>query len=56
MQHNTLFGRMLTITVWPTDNPGNHFDGIAKMTPGSKQKQLDNMSQKFYGFYNEFVK
>lgn len=56
LQHNTLFGRMLTITVWPTDNPGNHFEGIAKMTPGSKQKQLDNMSQKFYGFYNEFVK
>lgn len=55
-QNKTLFGRMLTITVWPTDNPGNHFEGILKMTQGSKQRQIENMSQKFYDFYNEFVK
>jgi ubiquitin conjugation factor E4 B len=55
-QNKTLFGRMLTITVWPTDNPGNHFEGILKMTQGVKQRQLENMSQKFYDFYNEFVK
>lgn len=55
-QNKTLFGRMLTITVWPTDNPGNHFDCILKTFPGVKQSKPENMSQEFYHFYNEFVK
>jgi hypothetical protein len=32
-----------------------HFEGIARMRTGSHKKQVENLSEKFYYFYDGFV-
>lgn len=54
LQYNTIFGRMLSITIWPTENRKINFEGVARMSPGAHQKAVENNSEKFYAFYNSF--
>jgi len=54
LQSNTTFGKMLSVTIWPTDNPGHHFPGAATMSPGVHTKSIENMSKKFQDFYECF--
>lgn len=55
LQSETFFGRMLSVTVWPTENRNMNFTGISRMSPGAHQKQIETMSEKFYIFYDGFV-
>jgi hypothetical protein len=55
LQFSTIFGRMLSVTVWPTENQNMQFQGLSKTSPGGHQKMKDNVSQKFYAFYDSFV-
>lgn len=52
LQYSTIFGRMLSITVWPTENPECYFQGLAKSSQGAHKKMVDNLSNQFYGFYD----
>lgn len=55
LQTETFFGRMLSVTVWPTENRNNFFGGAARMSPGAHIKAVETMSEKFYSFYEGFV-
>lgn len=54
LQYNTIFGRMLSVTIWPEENMGNFFPGLAKMSQGAHRKAVDNISNQFYRFYSNF--
>lgn len=55
LQTETFFGRMLSVTVWPTENKNNYFSNAAKMSSGAHIKAVETMSEKFYSFYEGFV-
>ena len=52
LQYTTIFGRMLSVTVWPADNPGPFFPGLLRSRKGTHKKMVDNVSDQFYKFYD----
>ena len=55
LQTDTFFGRMLSITIWPSENLKKNFEGLTRMSQSAYRKSVENMSEKFYAFYNGFV-
>ena len=55
LQQETIFGRMLSITLWPTENSEhNTFEGVSKMRPDGHSRVIKTAADKFYAFYDRF--
>ena len=55
LQQETIFGRMLSITWWPSDNSEHKtFQGVSKMRPDEHSRLIKTTADNFYEFYGSF--
>ena len=54
-QYSTIFGRMFSVTVWPTENPQAFYDYFISIIDPNKRKNIVNtISDQFNSFYTTF--
>ena len=59
LQANSLFGRILSVTAWPTDNPWIREDrlgNLLKTSEGGLSKLTDNMATEFHSLIDSLSK
>ena len=55
LQQDTIFGRMLSITWWPSENSEHTtFQGVSKMRPDGHSRLIKTAADNFYVFYGSF--